>query len=123
MSKPKKTNEYRDNKKDPPNHIQNPGKASTLEPSFGNAPLGEGYLQKSAEERFLVHVKAYRRREGDEDNLCEKYHVDLLRYSGCLRTDAPGETKIEVSQEKVGSKEEEFTQIDIYKIKERKITE
>ena len=92
--------------------------APKLERNLGDGAMGAVQVQAGLGGRFLVRVKAYRCRLLDEDNLCEKYHVDLCRYAGILSSDAPGTAKIEVSQEKVGSKEREFVLIEIYRIKE-----
>jgi len=77
--------------------------------------MGAVQVQKAIGGSFLVRVTSYRRRLLDEDNLCEKFHVDLCRYAGIIPSDAPGQTKIEVSQKKVGSKEAEFVRIEIYR--------
>lgn len=90
-----------------------PWPAAKLEPSPCDAPLDAQEVQRPASGRVLVRVTSCRRRLLDEDNLCEKYHVDLLRYSGILPSDEPGKTKIEVSQVKVGSKDPERTEIEI----------
>lgn len=62
--------------------------------------------------RFTIHVKSYRTRLLDEDNLVAKFHVDALRYAGILPTDAPEKTSIQVSQEKV-KREGQKTEITI----------
>lgn len=90
--------------------------SSQLEPNPGNGAVGEVQVQKPAGRRFLVRVKSYRKRLLDEDNLCEKYFVDLLRNSGVIPSDAPGQTKIEVCQEKVGPKEPERTVIEVFSV-------
>ena len=61
--------------------------------------------------KHVVRVTSFRVTLLDEDNLCEKYHVDALRYSGLLPSDAPGECRIITSQEKVSRKEDERTEI------------
>ena len=66
--------------------------------------------------RFLVRVTSFRVRLLDEDNLCEKYHVDCCRYAGVLPDDTPEQTRIEVRQEKVRSKEQERIEITITKL-------
>lgn len=94
------------------------GKAprSKLECSSGDGALAKSKVKKGDSRRFLVRVTSYRRRLLDEDNLCEKYHVDLCRYAGCVPSDAPGQTKIEVSQVKVKTKEEERTEVMVDEI-------
>jgi hypothetical protein len=95
---------------------RNTGKASKLERGAGHAPLEAKEVQGPTGQRFLVRVVSYRKRLLDEDNLCEKYHVDLCRYAGCLFGDEAGTTKIETSQVKVGKGEEEKVRIEIYQI-------
>lgn len=87
-----------------------------LECGAGDGALAEGKAEKGDSRRFLVRVTSFRRRLLDEDNLCEKYHVDLCRYAGCVPSDAPGQTKIEVSQVKVKTKEEERTEVMVDEI-------
>lgn len=95
---------------------RNSGKVAKLERSAGHAPLEKKKVQGQTGQRFLVRVVSYRRKLLDEDNLCEKYHVDLCRYAGCLFGDEAGTTKIETSQVKVGKGEEEKVRIEIYQI-------
>ena len=64
-------------------------------------------------ERILVRVTSIRNRLLDEDNLCEKYHVDLCRYAGALPDDTPDKVKIEVCQRKAAKGERERTEIVI----------
>lgn len=85
--------------------------APILERSSGDGTLAKGEVKEGDTGRFFVLIKSYRRRLLDEDNLCEKYHVDLCRYAGILPSDAPDRTSIAVSQEKVKSKDEERTEI------------
>lgn len=69
-------------------------------------------------QRFLVRVTSFRRRLIDEDNLCEKYVVDCCRYAGLLPGDGPGQTKITVGQQKVGSEEAECTVVEIFTLEQ-----
>lgn len=87
------------------------GPVAVVECNPGDAPLAAAEVQKAATGRFLVRVTAYRKRLLDEDNLCEKYHVDCLRYCGVLPGDEPQKVKIEVHQ--VKSKVEK-TVIEVY---------
>jgi len=79
----------------------------------GNVALAKAQTQKADSRRFLVVITSYRRRLLDEDNLCGKYHCDLLRYAGILPSDAPGQTQIQNRQSKVKSKEDEKTVIEV----------
>jgi len=56
-----------------------PRPAPVVESSPGHAPLEARQVQKATGQRFLVRVVSVRKRLLDEDNLCEKFHVDLLR--------------------------------------------
>lgn len=85
-----------------------------VERALGDGPLAAGEGQDGHPRKFLVRVTSYRVRLLDEDNLCEKYHVDLCRYAGLLRSDAAGKARIVTTQEKVGSREDERTVIEIY---------
>lgn len=87
-----------------------------LERYSGASSLGKKKDKGSDSVRFLVRVTSFRVRLLDEDNLCEKYHVDCCRYAGVLPDDAPEKTSIEVSQQKVSRKEDERITIDIYRI-------
>lgn len=78
-------------------------------------PLAKTQVEDGDTGRFLVHVVSHRRRLLDEDNLVCKWHVDLLRYSGCIPDDAPNQASIKVSQVKVSKKEEEKTIITVIK--------
>lgn len=90
--------------------------APKLERSARNAALPKSQREDAYSGRFLVRVKSFRHRLLDEDNLCEKYHVDCLRYAGIISDDSAAKTKIEVSQEKIGSKETERIEITVTRI-------
>ena len=92
------------------------GPAEQLERDTRHGDVGEVQAQAAFGRRFLVRLTSFRKRLLDEDNLCCKYLVDLCRYAGALSSDAPGTAKIEVTQEKVGSKEPERTVIEIFRI-------
>ena len=92
------------------------GKNTKLERDAGNATLGAQEVQRPTSARFLVRIESKRKRLLDEDNLCEKYHVDLLRYSGVIADDSPERTKIEVSQSKAKKGEQEMIAIEVFEI-------
>jgi hypothetical protein len=92
------------------------GEVTELERRLGDAALVPAEVKVPDSGRFLVCVTSYRKRLLDEDNLCEKYHVDCCRYAGLLPSDNPTQTKIEVRQVKVGEKDQEFTRVQIYRI-------
>lgn len=60
-----------------------------------------------------MRVTSYRVRLLDEDNLCEKFHVDCCRYAGILPSDAPDKAHIVVTQKKVAKKAEQKTLVEI----------
>lgn len=97
-------------------HTPNPGPAAELERPIRDGALGPLQLQKGTGQGFLVRVTSFRTRLLDEDNLCEKYHVDLCRYAGMLPGDSPATTRIEVRQKKTGKGEPEKVQIEIFEI-------
>jgi hypothetical protein len=105
----------RNNASDCPVVRQSP--APVVERDLWNGPLAAGKAQGNDSGKFLVRVTSFRRRLLDEDNLCEKYVVDCCRYAGLIPGDAPGTTKIETSQQKVSSKEEERTEVTIERMK------
>jgi hypothetical protein len=90
--------------------------SSELERGFGDGTLGQIQAQAGLGQKFRVVVTSYRKRLLDEDNLCEKYLVDLCRYIGALPKDSPGTATIEVKQEKIQSNEEEKCLIEIYQL-------
>ena len=95
----------------PPGIARSPAE---LERHPGHGTLGAPQIQAKTGRRVLVRVTSFRRRLLDEDNLCEKYHVDLCRYAGILPSDQANKAKIEVLQEKIKGKELEFTRIEIF---------
>lgn len=98
-------------------YLEDLGQAPVVEPDPRPRSLAKGKAQGADTARFLVSVKSFRRRLLDEDNLCEKYHVDCLRYAGVIPDDTPDRTSIEVSQEKVSSKEHERIEITVHQTK------
>ena len=85
-----------------------------MERDSRNAPLEEKEVQRRTGERVLVRVTSFRKRLLDEDNLCEKYHIDLCRYAGVILGDEAGQTKIEVCQIKIGKKDKEITLVEVF---------
>lgn len=90
--------------------------ASKLKSVVGNEPLATPQIQKGFEGKVLISIQSYRRRLLDEDNLICKYHVDILRYACIIRNDSPEQAKIEVSQFKVKTKDQEEVIITITEI-------
>lgn len=89
------------------------GTPAKLESNLGNAPLGTKEIQRPDRQRFRVCIRSRRKRLIDQDNLCEKYLVDLLRYSGTIPDDSPDQCEIEVSQSKCKKGELEKIEIEV----------
>lgn len=87
-----------------------------VERHLGNAALGALQVQELHTGRFLVRITSVRKRLIDEDNLCEKFHVDCCRYAGILPSDGPAKTSIEVSQRKAEKGEEEEVLVEVFHI-------
>jgi hypothetical protein len=96
--------------------LKNTGQASKLERIACDAPVDAKEIQGQYSGRVLVRVTSRRKRLLDEDNLCEKYHVDLCRYAGIISDDAPERTKIEVSQIKCRKGEPEEITIEVIRL-------
>ena len=92
---------------------QSTGENSIMERPARNAMGKPACAKEKAGCKFFVRVTSFRHRLLDEDNICEKYHVDLCRYAGILPSDAPGQTRIVATQEKIRSDEEEYTLVEI----------
>ncbi len=88
-------------------------KASVVERNDEHEPLAKGQVQEAATARVFVRVTSVRKRLLDEDNLCEKFHVDCCRYAGLLLSDAPGKTSIKTTQRQAGKGEKEHIIIEI----------
>jgi hypothetical protein len=98
-------------------HLPRPGPAAELEHGAGHGALGEGAVQGKSAARFLVRITSVRVRLLDEDNLCEKYHVDCCRYAGLIPDDAPSLVRIQTLQRKARRGEAEHTQVEIYRLR------
>lgn len=90
-------------------------KIAIVEPDTRDGALAAKAHEGQAGTRFLVRVTSCRQRLIDEDNLCEKYIVDLCRYAAIIPDDKAEQCKIEVCQKKVKTKPEEKTVIEITK--------
>lgn len=65
---------------------------------------------------FYVRVESVRERLLDEDNLCEKFIVDLLRYAGVIPNDNPSQTHVEVRQRKTDPGEGEKITVEVRQV-------
>lgn len=91
-------------------------KIAELERCVRYGALVAAQAKERAPRNVLVRVTSYRTHLLDEDNLCEKYHVDLCRYAGVIHGDSPATTRIEVAQGKVSTGEREFVRIEVFKL-------
>lgn len=92
------------------------GAVAKLESNPRNAPLAKEEVQGRDKARFRVCIGSRRKRLIDQDNLCEKYIVDLIRYCGVIPDDAPDKCEIEVSQTKCKKGEQEEITIEVFRI-------
>lgn len=76
-------------------------------------PVAEIARKEENPSRLRVRVISLRRRLIDPDNLCPKYFIDCLRYAQIIPNDRAQDIVLEVSQEKVKSKRDECTRIEI----------
>ncbi len=91
-------------------------KIAELERRVRDGALVEAQAKKIAPRNVLVRVTSFRTCLLDEDNLCEKYHVDLCRYAGIIHGDSPATTRIEVAQAQVKRGEREYVRIEVFKL-------
>lgn len=87
--------------------------APELERDRRQKPLPCDVLPHKGETRFVVRITSRRVRLLDEDNLCEKFLVDGLRYAGIIPDDAPDRCRIITTQKKVAHFRDETTEIAI----------
>lgn len=92
---------------------QHPAPTAKPERSPGNGALAAPQAETRHPGKYVVRVTSHRVRLLDSDNLVPKWHVDALRYAGCLPSDAPDRADIITTQKKVRTKEEERTEIVI----------
>lgn len=76
-------------------------------------PVAAPSVKEKDSGRFFVRLTSVRNQLLDEDNLCPKFHVDLLRYAGIIPSDAPDRTGIRTTQRKCREGEEEHVEIAI----------
>lgn len=96
--------------------IRSAREAAELERDCGN-PLDDYPPDQGGDSaKYLVRITSIRNCLLDEDNLCEKFHVDCLRYAGIIPSDAPDTTHIETTQRRCAQGEEEKTLIEVFRI-------
>ena len=90
------------------------GETAIVERGNEHAPFRKDKTKEGDRRRFLVRVVSVRNRLLDEDNLCEKFHVDVLRYAGIIAGDEAGRCTIQTSQRKAQKGESEHTEIEVF---------
>lgn len=73
-----------------------------------------GQERSAGNARLRVKITSYRCRLLDADNLCPKFLIDALRYQGKIPDDSPDHIILEVGQEKVATRTEEGTLVEIW---------
>ena len=76
----------------------------------------EGKERSPVGPRFRVTITSYRCRLLDADNLCPKFFIDALRYKHLIPDDSPDHIILEVRQQKVDSKPQEGTLVEIWHV-------
>lgn len=92
---------------------RDPPSPAIVERREPHEPLAPDPTQARDPGSYVVRVTNFSVRLLDEDNLCEKFHVDSLRYAGLIPTDAPDRCRIITTQKKVARKADERTEIVI----------
>lgn len=90
-----------------------PSSSPESEPPVLNDLLAAGQGEAANQSRVSICITSYRRRLTDPDNLCGKYFLDLLRYSGLIRDDREADISYKIAQVKVAKKEAERTVIEL----------
>ena len=97
-------------------HPDSSGSPAKLEPDSRDGALGEVPVQEGVGGQFFIRATSIRKRLLDEDNLCEKYLIDLCRYSGIVPGDSPATTHIQVCQQKAEPGAAEETRIEVFRL-------
>ena len=93
-----------------------PSSCSQPEPTVRHEPLATPPRTDGHSPRYAVRITSVRSRLIDPDNLCGKSFVDALRHAGLIPDDTAAIMDYSISQQKVKSKEAEFTEIVIEKL-------
>jgi hypothetical protein len=97
----------------PPNEDHRVLPAPVTQHLVQDESLGEEGRKAKDAGRFLVRVTSFRSRSTDIDNICPKYAIDCLRYAQIIPEDSPDCIELVVRQEKVKTKAEERTEIEV----------
>jgi hypothetical protein len=92
------------------------GEDSAPEPAARPRSLAKAKAKDQDTGRFLVRICSIRSRLADPDGLVGKYHIDFLRYIGCIADDTAAVLDYEITQRKCQKGEEEHTQIEVYRL-------
>lgn len=97
------------------NEYQNRRKAKAAKPECPvcDVPLAAPEGEEKNTGRILVRIIGRRVRLLDPDNCICKYHLDCLRYAGIIPNDREEDIELHVKQEKVCTKAEECTIIEV----------
>jgi hypothetical protein len=95
------------------NHLARKAPNARNKPVVPHEPLGKKGREEENTERIALVITARRRRLLDVDGPCPKYFIDGLRYAGLLPDDRPQDVTLQLRQEKVESKDDEETVIEI----------
>lgn len=94
-------------------HFDRKAPDSEPEPVVRNDALEKGSPKKANSRLIQVRIISHRRRLIDPDNCIGKWHLDCCRYAGFIPEDSAAHIEYRISQEKVSSKDEEKTVIEI----------
>jgi hypothetical protein len=91
----------------------NPPQVPIPKRSAGYGTLAAPKAKARNPKRIPVRITNFSRRLYDPDNVMGKWHLDCCRYAGILKDDREQDIILTVTQEKVATKEEERTEIEI----------
>ena len=105
---------------------ESPDAKRPIQSAFSQCPLFDGSMGEEGGEgtstnRINIRFNSRRIRLIDPDNLTPKFLLDGLRYAGLIHDDTPEEITVETTQEKVSTKAEEETIIEITYIDEQQV--
>ena len=76
-------------------------------------PMGEEEAQGGNIRRRRIRITSVRNRLLDPDNLCVKYIIDALRHTKVIQDDTTAHIEVFIKQEKVKTRKEEKTIIEV----------
>ena len=94
------------------------GPAPELERCVGTS-LGKAVpIQKDTNPEFLVCLTSIQHGDYDDENLCSKFHTDVLRKAGAIRGDQRKIAHVKARQLQVSGSEPQRTIIEVYRLRE-----